>query len=239
MGPRESFLAAHAFCLRGYLRQGAAIVMALRSALKSRSSRIASFFFSSSLLVSLLLAALVFLAISRSVQPAGNDGINGRADKPENISDTITIFDESGSAQADRPVSIPRAFVQGEIPKFARASVNGQAILTQCDVKNRWPDGSLKFAIVSFIVPTVSVSGTQVNFQNQGTGNNTGFLEQSDMLNQAYDFDGVMQLTGTASPSISARNVLQSGNFTYWLQGPIVTAVILEDRVNRSFDVNT
>ena len=50
------------------------------------------------------------------------------------------------------------------------------------------------------------------------------------MLNSAYDFDGVMQLTGTASPSISARSMLQAGDFRYWLQGPIVTAVILEDR---------
>ena len=59
------------------------------------------------------------------------------------------------------------------------------------------------------------------------------------MLNAAYDFDGVMQLTGTISPSISARSMLQAGDFRYWLQGPIVTAVILEDRNNRSFDVNT
>ena len=111
--------------------------------------------------------------------------------------------------------------------------------MTQCDVKNRWADGSLKFAIVSFLVPSVSTSGTQVSFQDQGTGNNTGYLAQSDMLNSAYDFDGVMQLTGTRSPSISARSVLQAGDFRYWLQGPIVTSVILEDRDNRSFDVNT
>src|SRR5208337_2001563 len=95
------------------------------------------------------------------------------------------------------------------------------------------------FGIISFIVPNVATGGTAVSFQDQGTGNNTGYLAQGDMLKAQYDFDGVMQLTGTANPSISARSMLQAGQFRYWLQGPIVTAVILEDRNGRSFDVNS
>jgi len=63
--------------------------------------------------------------------------------------DEVRIFDTSGSKQDGRPVSIPRAFAQGEIPNFAEASIAGTPLLTQCDAKNRWPDGSLKFAIVS------------------------------------------------------------------------------------------
>jgi hypothetical protein len=149
------------------------------------------------------------------------------------------VYSTSGSNQSNRFVSIGRFFKQGDIPHFAQALVGESGLLTQCDVKNRWPDGSLKFAIVSFIVPNVATSGTQVTFQDQNTGNNTGYLVQSDMLNAAYDFDGVMQLTGSRSPSISARSMLQAGNLRYWLQGPIVTAVILEDRDNRTFDVNT
>ncbi len=151
----------------------------------------------------------------------------------------IIVYSTSGSPQSNRFVSIGRFFKQGDIPHFAQAVVGGSAILTQCDVKNRWEDGSLKFAIVSFIVPNVSTGGTAVSFQDQATGQNTGYLAQADMLNSAYDFDGVIQLTGAASPSISARSILKAGDFRYWLQGPIVTSVILEDRDNRSFDVNT
>ena len=33
--------------------------------------------------------------------------------------------------------------------------------------------------------------------------------------------------------------MLQGGHFRYWLQGPVVTAVIIEDRDNRTADVNT
>ena len=60
----------------------------------------------------------------------------------------------------------------------------------------------------------------EVRFQNQPTGNNEGYLEQKDMLDEAYDFDGTIQLTGKASHSISARSMLQAGHFRYWLRGP-------------------
>ena len=176
---------------------------------------------------------------------------------PPAVGDQLTISDASGLGQANRAVSIARSFVQGEIPSFAQASIGGTALLTQCDVKNRWPDGSLKFAIVSFVVPSVPVNGSVVvSFANQTTGNNTGFLVKSDMLASAYNFDGQIQVSGAANHNISARAMLNAASScaspstdpdgtiganlcTYWLQGPIVTAVILEDRASRSFDVNT
>jgi Big-like domain-containing protein len=177
------------------------------------------------------------------------------APPPPPAGDDITISDASGSGQTNRAISVSRAFVQGEIADFAQASVAGTAVLTQCDVKNRWPDGSLKFAIVSFVIPSIPANGSLVvSFSNQTSGNNTGFLAQSDMLGGIYNFDGKIQLTGTASHSISARAILTAAGScqdpgsdpdggqsecTYWLKGPIVTAVILEDRGARSFDVNT
>ena len=174
---------------------------------------------------------------------------------PPPAGDDVTISDASGSGQTNRAVSIARAFVEGEIADFAQASINGSTLLTQCDVRNRWPDGSLKFAVVSFVVPSIPANGSVVvSFSNQASGNNMGFLAQSDMMGATYNFDGQIQLTGAASHNISARAILSAagschdpasdpdgGQFecTYWLKGPIVTAVILEDRSGRSFDVNT
>ena len=84
---------------------------------------------------------------------------------------SIRIFDTSGNSQANRPVSIARPFHKGEIPNFAQAKVNGTAVLTQCDVKNRWDDGSLKYAIVSFVIPSLSSGGSvDVEFVNQSSG---------------------------------------------------------------------
>jgi hypothetical protein len=166
--------------------------------------------------------------VTLTVTPSGNSGGNG-----------ITVSDLSGHGQSNRPISIGRFFRQGDIAQFAQAVLGNVPLLTQCDVKNRWPDGSLKFAIISFILPSISTGGTAVTFQNQSTGNNTGYLQMNDMLDSSYDFDAVMQLSGTVSPSISARSMMQGESFRYWLQGPIVTAVIIEDRNGRTYDVNT
>jgi hypothetical protein len=169
--------------------------------------------------------------------PAPQETSSAPAESPQSrIDNGITI---SGHSQENRFVTVPRFFRQGDIPKFAQAVINGTPLLTQCDAKNHWPDGSLKFAIISFILPKVSSHGSEVRFQNQPTGNNTEYLDKNAMLDQSYDFDGTINLTGEVNHSISARSMLTAGHFRYWLRGPIVTAVIIEDREKRSDDVNT
>jgi hypothetical protein len=152
--------------------------------------------------------------------------------------DSIKIYNLSRTEQTNRPVSVPRAFVQGEILNYAQAIVDGAPLLTQCDVKNRWPDGSLKYAIVSFVVPLIPATRfLPVSFSNQLSGNNTDFLNQAGMLDSAFDFEAKIQMTGAMVQNVSARQMLSNGAFRYWLQGPIVTAVIIEDRTKaRTYD---
>ena len=196
-----------------------------------------------------LAAATQYHLQAQSQNATGNLGISGDlafttgsgSNPNPSASDTVTIHETSGAAQSNRPVSIARAFVQGEIPNYAQALIGGTPLLTQCDVKNRWPDGSLKFAVVSLIIPSLPAGGTvTISFSNQSTGNNTGNLVQSDMLSGPYNFDAKILQSGASSHTISARTMLTNGSFRYWLQGPIVTAIILEDRTSaRSYDFNS
>jgi len=154
------------------------------------------------------------------------------------VDDTARIHNLSHTEQINRPISVPRPFVQGEIPNFAQASIDGAPLLTQCDVKNRWPDGSLKYAIVSFVVPRIAGKGSViVSFSNQPSGNNTGFLNQAGMLDPTFDFEAKIQMIGPTTQTVSARQMLSNGAFRYWLQGPVVTAAIIEDRTKaRAYD---
>src|SRR5882724_482899 len=156
------------------------------------------------------------------------------------VPNVVTISDTSGVAQTDRPVSIARPFRQGEIPSFAGVSLLDTPLLTQCDVKGRWPDGSLKFAVVSFIIPHLPAHGSVViEFTSRTTTANTGFLGAEDMLGPDYDFDAAIDLTGETIQSVRALAILSSGNWRYWLKGPIVTAIVLDDRTPaRSYDVD-
>ena len=57
-------------------------------------------------------------------------------------SNSVTIKELTGSTQTNRPFTVSRV-AQGDIGNYAQARVNGTPVLTQCDVKSRWPDGSL------------------------------------------------------------------------------------------------
>jgi len=86
----------------------------------------------------------------------------------------ITVTEASGSSQTDRPLTLSRVFAQGDIPNFAKARVGGLAVPTQCDVKTRWPDGSVQHAIISFKATLPASGQVEVDFINQAGGNNGG-----------------------------------------------------------------
>ena len=143
----------------------------------------------------------------------------------------VTVTEASGSSQTDRPLTLSRVFAQGDIPNFAKARVGGLAVPTQCDVKTRWPDGSVQHAIISFQVTLPALGQVEVDFINQAGGNNGGALTQNEMLAADYDFGAEIQISnGSLTETARARTLLDDGAYSYWLQGPMVTQIILEDR---------
>jgi uncharacterized protein (TIGR03437 family) len=167
-------------------------------------------------------------------------------------SNGITIYDISGTGQANRPFSTLRVFAAGEFPTgtYPQARINGSELLTtQADVKNTWPDGSIKFCIVSFVVDNVPSNGNiTVDFVQQSVSNTSSYLSQSDMLNFAGGaWDAQIQATGAGT--VSARAMLQamspSTDITslqarYWLHGSVVTQVVLEDATpSLAYDIGT
>lgn len=153
--------------------------------------------------------------------------------------DSITITELAGVTTKDYPVQLGRAFVEGEITNYPAAVLNGAALTTQADVKNRWPGGSVKFAILTFLIPSLGANSTvTVEFKNQPTGNNIGYLDDTAMLAQNYDFDARLELTNGTTQVASARAMLSAHAYSYWLQGSVATSVVLADHSgSRSFDI--
>jgi hypothetical protein len=157
---------------------------------------------------------------------------------------SLTITETSGLATSDHPVQIGRPFVLGEIQGDPQALLDGVPVPTQADVKSRWADGSVKHAILSFVIPVLPADATvTVTFQDIPVAPPGGGLTQADMLGVAYDFDAVMELTDPQAPatpaaSSSARDVLAAGNYSSWLDGPVATSIILADHsLARVFDI--
>jgi hypothetical protein len=174
----------------------------------------------------LVLWALAMPAISPAISLA-------QAAAPVN---SLEIGESAGATTKNYPVQIGRPFVQGEIAHFPLAILNDVPVATQADVKQRWPDGSVKHAILAFLIPELkSGARIKVTFQDQPYGNNAAIVDQNLMLNARFDFDAVMALTGNSPAgdamelAASARKMLAGGNFTYWTRGAIATTVILAD----------
>ena len=158
---------------------------------------------------------------------------------------SVQISEISGATTRNYPVQIGRPFLAGEIPDYPQAVLSDGPVATQADVKERWPDGSVKHAVLSFLIPELkSGARVKVTFQDQPTGNNTAILDKNLMLNAAFDFDASIGLTGNtkagdaAALSASARKMLADGNFTYWIRGAIATTIILADHsADRVYDI--
>ncbi|MBI3426506.1 MAG: hypothetical protein HY011_26565 [Acidobacteria bacterium] len=166
-------------------------------------------------------------------------GLASAAWAQSNPANFVTIREKAGVTTKQYPIQLGRVFVQGEIPNFPRAVLNGTGLTTQADVKSRWPDGSVKHAVLTFYLPTLSArSSVTITFINQTSGNNTGFMSKREMQASKLNFDALTELTQGGSVSASARDMLDADKFEYWNKGSVSTSIILADHsLARAFDL--
>lgn len=158
---------------------------------------------------------------------------------------SLTITELTTSTQTNRPFTIPRYFAEGEIANYPRPVIGGTPATTwQADVKTRWPGGTVKHAFISF-KNTITGSGTLIiTFQNStdpcSSGNlaacNAASLDQAGMV--AFDAGAgagnwrarIQTVASSITQSAEARTMINAGEWTYWLRGPVVTRVLVEDK---------
>lgn len=155
------------------------------------------------------------------------------------MSNTFTIREDVSTTTTNYPVQIGRPFVEGEIADYPQVLITGTPVTTQADIKQRWPDGSVKHAILSFYIPTLSAGSTiTCSCQNQASGNNTGYADKTAMLDSGFDFNATIAITNGTTQTASARTMLNEDHYEYWLQGSICTSIIIADHtVNRVYDM--
>ena len=159
------------------------------------------------------------------------------------VANTITITNKSGAVITNYPFQFGRPFIAGSIPNQPQVLINGTAVVTQADVKNRYPDGSIKFAVIAVMIPTIPTTGSlTLTFRNQTLGNNTP-LTQAQMLDPLYAFSAYIILSTPGAPGlapqfVSAKQMLQNGDYQLWTSGPVAQTIILADNsTSRKYDL--
>ncbi len=112
-----------------------------------------------------------------------------------NVVNTITITNKSGAAIRLYPLQFGRPFIAGAIPHAPQVLLNGNPVPTQADVKNRYPDGSVEFAVIAVVIPDLRPGADQVLTFRDTTANSNTPLTRAQMLDPSYDFDAAMMLT--------------------------------------------
>ncbi|MGH7031801.1 MAG: hypothetical protein ACREEZ_15410, partial [Stellaceae bacterium] len=158
--------------------------------------------------------------------------ISAAVASPTGPINSITLTNKSGAAIVHYPLQFGRPFLDGAILDEPQVLIGGTPAKTQADVKNRYPDGSVEYAVIAVLVPAVPASGSlSLTFQNQTAGNNTP-LTRAQMLGLSYMFSAQMILastTGGKAQSVDARTMLANGDYTLWTSGPVAQTIILGD----------
>jgi hypothetical protein len=160
---------------------------------------------------------------------------------PKRVANSITVTNASGSAISNYPFQFGRPFLDGAIANQPQVLINDRPVTTQADVKNRYPDGSVEFAVIAVVIPAIPASGSlTLTFQNQSAAYNMP-LTQAEMLDPHYNrFDAVMTLSPRSGPSqmASARRMLQNGDYKLWTSGPVAQTIMLgDDTTARKYDI--
>ncbi len=86
------------------------------------------------------------------------------------VVNSLTIREEDGVATANYPIQIARPFINAEVQNFPQAVINGNPVFTQADVKQRYADGSVKHAILTFLIPQLNANASvTITFRDQIT----------------------------------------------------------------------
>ena len=218
-------------------------------------------------LVHALFAALLLCPLSadsqsvsshqRSLSSPALAGDSLPAWKPEEAAaiDTAVLTNERAAAEENYPLQFGRAFIRGEIQHAPQVKINGAVVPTQADIKTRYADGSVQFAILSLIVPRIGGGEKMhLSFSDQPEVASQP-LAAEQMLSPKFGFDAAFQVSNeTLKPGvskvISARDMLSKAGScaddvaktptalcSYWVKGEVATTIILGDHsTNRAYD---
>ena len=161
--------------------------------------------------------------------------------EPVTTQNTVVLNNQQPNKISNYPLQIGRAFVSGEIKSGSVPALqyNNTVLQTQADIKNRWPDGSVKFAILTAVIPELLPNTKQtvhIVSQMPVSGGNS---DANRLLDPALDFDVTLKFSGNITSTVSVRDMISANKYSVWSTGVVSTTWIFADHETKQFDVGT
>jgi hypothetical protein len=128
-------------------------------------------------------------------------------------------------AQNNVPVTFGQVFAQGNMlatDKLAGRLDDGTILPLQVDIKATHPDGSVRHAVISAIVPSMAAAQVRTMSLVKGGTAPTGTVTTDSLLKTGFSAS-VHAKIGGVDYYASADDLLKSTTPTTWLNGPIAT----------------
>ena len=139
----------------------------------------------------------------------------------ERVENTVTVSNETASPLHDYPLQLGRPFPKGAIPAGRCPHLvlgGGKAsrqtpLASQADVKNRYPDGSVEYAVLAAVLPVVPThAGLTLGFEPGDCANQP--LSKTQMLSSSFDFDA--KITFTSPATLYSRPLAPAAALPTW-----------------------
>jgi hypothetical protein len=160
---------------------------------------------------------------------------------------TDNVISTVAQAQTRVPVTFGQIFKAGDVPRGATvtATLNGQPVTLQVDSKATNPDGSLRHAVLTAMVPSLPAHAKlPLALSTSPAPTTTGVgkpISLSQLLATNYDAKVSLKISGT-NYTVDARMLLQAANKTdackpwdthcnLWLSGPLASAWVVNGSV--------
>ena len=180
----------------------------------------------------LLLALLAAQRITGDGRAAESSRDRESADTRQNtIVVRVGLSNLSSQPLRSAPVTFGHAFRQGQFPQTVSVSDARTSLASQVDIKRRYEDGSVRFAIISTVLDELAPHQQlelELTPTNTAPGQVTA-VSAADFLKQGFDTVVTLRFPDGAVRRVSARKLLeQSGQESpVWLCGPGATEWLL------------
>jgi hypothetical protein len=128
-------------------------------------------------------------------------------------------------AQNNVPVTFGQVFAVGNLlatDVLTGRLEDGTTVPLQVDVKAKHPDGSVRHAIISAVVPSIAAAKTRTMSLVKGGTAPTGTVTIDSLMRTGFT-TSVHAKVGGVDYYASADDLLKSGKVTNWLSGPVAT----------------
>ncbi|MFC5552232.1 hypothetical protein [Massilia aerilata] len=149
--------------------------------------------------------------------PASTSSVGITDIRFENTSATAT--------QTNVPVTFGQVFAQGNLlatDKLTGRLDDGTTVPLQVDVKATHPDGSVRHAIISAVVPSIAPAKVRTMSLVKGGTAPTGTVTVDSLLRSGFTLS-VHANVGGVDYYVAAEDLLKSAAPTTWLNGPVAT----------------